>query len=322
MLLLTTTSDVIRLITDSTATVDVHASWADNNAGTISVGSTNTAISTATTTTVVAAPASSTARTVNRLNIRNTSTATSVTVTVQLYNGTAFELDERVLGPGSTLVFDEKYGFYPTPTGGTQTRPWYGQLAGCFGNGDPGDLMARVQAAGNVAPTPTNITTSIARCSAFMLPFDLTVNRIRAYGVGATTTVYRVALYRMSDLARLTSELAFTTASATWVSIGSALAVSLSKDTMYFIACSVNATGTTAGCSAFGGTVAATTGQVATVPASLPGSMALGSTNYMSDYQFQFAVTTGALPNPAATLAAQAAWTGGCPAFWLDTADV
>lgn len=32
----------------------------------------------------------------------------------------------------------------------------------------------------------------------------------------------------------------------------------------------------------------------------------------------QFAVTTGALPATAATLAIQAAWTGGMPAFFLD----
>jgi hypothetical protein len=29
-------------------------------------------------------------------------------------------------------------------------------------------------------------------------------------------------------------------------------------------------------------------------------------------------VTAGALPNPAATLANQGAWTGGMPAFFLD----
>jgi hypothetical protein len=107
----------------------------------------------------------------------------------------------------------------------------------------------------------------------------------------------------------------------TWVSIGSNLNVSLVKDTMYFIAVSVNATGTTAGLTCMGGTTAATTGRVNTIPASLPGSMALGATNYLNHFQFQFAVSTGALPNPAATLAAPAAWTGGMPAFWLDAAD-
>lgn len=323
MLLLTTTSDIIRITTDSAATIDVHASWVDRNGSVDTPGSTNTAISSATTTTVVSSPAASTYRNIRRLIIRNKSAATGGTVTIELYNGsTAYQLEKRVLGPGQSIMFDDAYGWIPTPTGGVQTRPWFGTIAGCFGDGDPGLLMEMVQRGGNVAPTPTNISTSVARCSAFMLPFDLTVNRIRAFGVGATTTTYRVALYRMSDLARLTAELAFSTAVDTWVSIGTTLNVSLAKDTMYFIACSVNATGTTAGLTAFGGTTAATTGRVNTAPAALPGSMALGATNYMSHFQFQFAVTTGALPDPAAALSAPAAWTGGMPAFWLDSADV
>ncbi len=35
----------------------------------------------------------------------------------------------------------------------------------------------------------------------------------------------------------------------------------------------------------------------------------------------QFAVTSGALPDPAATLAVQGAWTGGMPAFFLDNSN-
>lgn len=325
MLNLVTTTDVIRLVTDSAATVDVHASWVDRvtSTGADTPSSTNTAIAAATTTTVVAAHGvSGTVRNVRRLVVRNRSAATDVTVTVQLYNGsTAYELDKRVLGPGQSLFFDDAFGFIPTPAGGPQTKPWYGQVAAAWADGDPGYLFDAIQRAGNVAATPTNITTSIARCVAFMLPFDLTFNRIRAFGVGATTNVYRVAVYRMSDLARLTAELAFTTAVDTWVSIGSALNVTLAKDTLYFIAVAVNATGTTAGLTCNGGTVAATTGRVNTLPASLPGSLALGGTNYLHGFRFQFAVSTGALPNPAATLVAQAAWTGGMPAFWLDSAD-
>jgi hypothetical protein len=320
MLLLTTTSDVIRIVTDAAVTVDVHASWVDRNGSTDTPGSTNTAISTATTTTVVASPASSTYRNVRRMVIRNKHASSSVGVTVQLYNGaTAYELDKRTLAPGSSLTWDDLHGFYPTSSV-TQSRPWHGVVAGCAGEGNPGDLMLHVQRAGNVAATPTNISTSVARCSAFMLPADMTVNRIRAFGVGATTNVYRVALYRYSDLARLTNELAFTTAVDTWVSIGSALGVSLTKDTLYFIACSVNATGTTAGLTCMGGTTAATTGRVNTAPGSLPGSLAMSGYK-MDHFQFQFAVTTGALPNPAAALAAPAAWTGGMPAFWIDSVD-
>lgn len=322
MLLLTTTSEVIRLITDSLAPIDVHASWVDRSGTMETPGSTNTAINGAAVTTVVAAPAASTARNVRRLSIRNRSGATSCTVVTQIYDGsTSYQIDERVLGPGQSILLYDDGSFLPASTGGPQTRPWYGVVAFAQGDGDPGRGLAWVQNGPTVAATPTNIGTSVARCCSFMLPFDMTVNRIRAYGVGATTSVYRVAIYRMSDLARLTAELAFTTASSTWVSIGSALNVSLAKDTLYFIACAVNATGTTPGVACMGTTVAATTGQINTIPASLPGSLAQGATNYASGNLFQFAVSTGALPNPAATLAAQATWTGGMPAFWLDSAD-
>lgn len=320
MLLLTTSSTVLRVVTDAAVTVDVHASWVDRSGTTDTPGATNTAISTATTTTIVAAPAVSTYRNVRRCNIRNKHATSSVTVTVQIYDGsTAYELYKGVMAPGQSLVFDDERGFYPVSTT-TLSRPWFGLVAGCAGDGDPGDLMFQVQSAGNVAATPTNIGTNVARCSSFILPYDLTVNRIRAFGVGATTSVYRVALYRYSDLARLTAELAFSTAVDTWVSIGSALNVTLLKDTVYFIACSVNATGTTAGLTCMGGTTAATTGRVNTAPGSLPGNLAMGSSK-MSHFQFQFAVTTGALPNPAAALSAPAAWTGGMPAFWLDNSD-
>jgi len=52
MLILSSTSDIIRVVTSAAADVDVHASWVDNASGTITPGRTNTApITTATTTT-------------------------------------------------------------------------------------------------------------------------------------------------------------------------------------------------------------------------------------------------------------------------------
>jgi hypothetical protein len=322
MLLLTSTSDKLQVVTSASVTVDVHASFVDLNGSTVTPGRTNTAISTTTTTDVVGAPGSGTTRNVKTLSVRNKHASSDVTVTIVHTDGTtAVELEKRTLGPGQTLQYVEGFGFVANASnGGSLARPWHGVVAGACGYGDPDELMVHCQRAGNVAATPTNITTSIARCTAFRLPADMVVDRIRAFGLGVTTDVYRVALYRYSDLARLTSELAFTTAVDTWISIGSNLNVSLTKDTLYFIACAVNATGTTPGVLCKGGTVAATTGRVNTGPNSLPGSMAL-SGGYFSGFDFQFSVTSGALPDPAATPAAQGAWTGGAPAFWLDSAD-
>lgn len=313
MIILAST-DTLKIVTSAATAVDVHASWVDGPS-TIAPDRANTAISTATTTTVVSSPGGGVYRALQTLSIRNKSTTTANQVTVSHDNGTTVvELYSTLLGPGGHLHYMEEVGFFAQSTL-THDEPWADKIIGAVTT-DPGEQMLHMQRAGNIAPTPTNIGTSIARCSLFVPQKDIVVNRIRWYGVGATTTIYRVALYRYSDLARLTSELAFTTVAATWGSVDAG-GVTLLKDVPYFIAVSVNATGTTAGVGAIGGTIAAATGQVATAPGSLPGNMDLDSA-YFDSYQFQFAVTTGALPNPAATLAAQAAWTGGMPAFWLD----
>lgn len=108
MILLTSTSDILRVVTGSAADVDVHASWIDNASGTITPGRTNTAaITTATTTTVVGSPGASTQRNVKHLNITNAHATVSTTVTVQHYDGTTSEdLMGVTLLPGENLVLD------------------------------------------------------------------------------------------------------------------------------------------------------------------------------------------------------------------------
>jgi hypothetical protein len=109
MLLLTSTSDIVRVVTGAAASIQCHASWVDNAAGTITPGRTNTsAIVTATTTTIVAAPAASTQRNVRHLNITNASGSVSSQVTVQHFDGTTSEdLMGVTLLPGENLVLDE-----------------------------------------------------------------------------------------------------------------------------------------------------------------------------------------------------------------------
>jgi len=320
MILLTSTSDKIQVITGQAVTVSVHASFVDYNGTTITPGRLNTAISTIATTDVVASPGASVQRNVKTLSVRNKHATSTVTVTIQHTDGTTvIELDKRVLGPGSSVLYDEGQGFVPLSSGVVETHPWDGKIIAAFNGGDPVHVMRHIQRASNIAPTPTNITVSVARCASFRPDADITVNTIRFYGVGATTNVYRCAIYRYSDLARLTAELAFTTAANTWGVAGSSLGLALSAGVSYFIACSVNATGTTAGVTALGTTTAATTGLIATAPEALPGNLQM-SLGYFYGFRFQFPVTTGALPNPAATPVAPAAWTGGMPAFFLDNA--
>jgi len=209
--------------------------------------------------------------------------------------------------------------FYRGDAAWAYPHPWDGVLAGAFGDGNPNILMSFCINGANTASTPTNISTSVARCLAFSLAAPLTVNKLRFFGLATVTSCYDVAIYRYSDLARLTSELDFDTA-AGWGSAGSSLGVTLSANTVYFVAVSTRTTGTTAGIHCFNTGPTAGTRLVNTIPSSLPGSLSF-STGALTAFQFQFAVTSGALPNPAATLAAPTAWTGGFPAFWLDNSN-
>lgn len=250
----------------------------------------------------------------NTNNPHQTSDANLITSDITTNNVSTSKHGFCPKAPNSTSVFLRGDATWATPTA-SASNPWDGYIVGAYGDGDPNLLLSLATCVGSVAPTPTNISTSVARISYFRLPAAITVNRIRFYGVGATSSIYRVAIYNGSTLARLTSELAFSTTAGAWGSIS--VSLSLSAGQLYFIAVSVNTTGTTAGCLAFSPTVAASTGQIAVVPASYPGNMAITS-GYVRCGLAQFAVTNGALPDPAPTIASQAAWTGGMIAFWLD----
>lgn len=109
MLLLTSTSDLIQVITGSSGAINVHASWVDNASGVITPGRTNTAtIGTNTTTTVVASPAASTQRNVKLLSVFNASATVSNAITIQHTDGTNVEpLWKGTLAPGEAVVFDD-----------------------------------------------------------------------------------------------------------------------------------------------------------------------------------------------------------------------
>jgi len=321
MTIFISSSETIQLVTGSAITVDVHVSYVEMTISTSSLTPMrqNTAITTATTTTILSAPDSGKIRKIKQIRIRNKHVKLDGEITVNVVSSaTSYIIYKENIGPGKTLLIDEDNICTLLSSGGEYLPSYYNIVAGAYGDGNPSTLLSMCQNNGTVAATPTNITTSIARCCLFKLPYDLLVNKIRFYGVGATTTIYRTAIYEYSIATRLTSELAFTTVANTWGSVGNNIDLQLSADTLYFIACSVNTTGTTAGLLCMGPTIAATTGQIQTAPQSLPGNLDTDN-GYIYSYNFQFAVTTGALPETAPTLAAPAAWTGGMPAFWLDS---
>jgi hypothetical protein len=112
MILLTSVTDKLRLTTSAAVTTDVHASWIDNAAGTITPGRTNSAITTATTTDIVGVPGGSTQRNIKTLHIRNKHATLSQQVTIIHTDGTtAVELHSCTLTAGQALQYVDGQGF-------------------------------------------------------------------------------------------------------------------------------------------------------------------------------------------------------------------
>lgn len=109
MLLLTSTSDIIRVVTGaSVSTITVHASYVDNASGTITPGRANFNISTAATTTVVASPGAGVQRNVKQISITNNNATTACQVTVQHFDGTtSTDLMGVTVRAGENLILDE-----------------------------------------------------------------------------------------------------------------------------------------------------------------------------------------------------------------------
>lgn len=120
MLLLTSTSDILRVVTGTAvSTITVNASWVDNASGTITPGRTNTNITTATTTTVVASPGASTQRNVKGLYVTNNHASSSCQVTVQHFDGTtSTDLMGVTLLAGENLILDEEGSWHHHDTQG------------------------------------------------------------------------------------------------------------------------------------------------------------------------------------------------------------
>lgn len=114
MLLLTSTGDLLRVVTTQAVTTHVHVSFVDIDTSTSAVtpGRTNTNITTATTKTITASPGSGVVRTVKSVSIANTHASTTQGVTVLHTDGTtAVDLLDVQLSPGASLQYDEHHGW-------------------------------------------------------------------------------------------------------------------------------------------------------------------------------------------------------------------
>ncbi|HMX92341.1 MAG TPA: hypothetical protein PLY42_13290 [Nitrospira sp.] len=125
MILLTSTSDIIRVVTSAAAnSIDVHASYVDLSGTTVTPGRTNTKITTATTTTIVPSPGGSTQRNLKGLYVTNNSVGTNCTIAVQHYDGTnSVELIEVVLLPGENLGYREDGSWVHRDQNGAEYPP-------------------------------------------------------------------------------------------------------------------------------------------------------------------------------------------------------
>lgn len=194
--------------------------------------------------------------------------------------------------------------------------PWTGALVGCCGNGDPLDLLLRMQQEGNVNPNPHDIGLTVARVAFFSLNAPLDVARIRWYGVDVVTGVYHVAVYRASDLVRMSDDHVITTTLFGWDSVASAF--TLTANTLYFVAVSVESSGNRDGIRAYTSSFNAATSLISGLPTTWPGNLGLAAGKLTGGAFAQFPVVAGALPAVAPLLVTQAAWIGGMPAFFLD----
>ena len=180
MILLTSTSDLLRVTTSSAAAVKVHASYVDRSGATITPGRLNTAIASATTTTIVASPAASTDRTVKFVSIYNDDASLSVTVTVLHTDGTtAVDMWSATLAPQQGLQYDEGAGW---------SAP-----EGIYATAAQGALADTAVQPAAIAKMVVSDTSGITGADAITNTVSLTAAEYAAIGTKSATTLYVIA---------------------------------------------------------------------------------------------------------------------------------
>jgi len=113
MVMLASTSDVLRIVTGAAASITINSWYADYSGGVVTPSRpANLLITTATTTTIVASPGAGVQRNVRWMGVTNNSTTVSCQVTIQQFDGTnAADLMGVTLLPGENLVLDEMGGW-------------------------------------------------------------------------------------------------------------------------------------------------------------------------------------------------------------------
>ena len=197
MLPLTGTSDIIRLVLGSAASVTANVSAVDNNAGAIEVPvlAAIPAITSSGTTTICAAPAAGKQRNIRSIMITNNHATASTSAGVQRFDGrNSADLMGVTLLPGENPIFGEdgewkhhdsqgaEYGFNP-------------QVAAPYGvNGAKAESIPRTLAGVNIAA----VTSGTMVMQAIWLPAGMVINNLIAHSgttASATQTNRWMALY-------------------------------------------------------------------------------------------------------------------------------
>lgn len=110
-MILTATTQTIKVITSATATIDVVVQYADITSTTLTPGSQETGITTATTTTVLTAPAASTQRKVISMSLWNRASTTTTCTVIKDNTGPDYYLHKAVLGPGNGMSYSHDGGW-------------------------------------------------------------------------------------------------------------------------------------------------------------------------------------------------------------------
>lgn len=115
MLVLSST-DSLRMVTSSANAVDAFAAFADNTSSSFLPSGQATTVSAAATTTIVNAPAASTQRNISFVSVRARGGAN--VITLQFFNGAAFEIVSVSLASGERLEYENGRGFSVYDTNG------------------------------------------------------------------------------------------------------------------------------------------------------------------------------------------------------------
>jgi len=189
-----------------------------------------------------------------------------------------------------------------SPAGGGDP-PWYGVLYSNQNDCDPREMIREWNMLSVAGPTPTGITASLARCIMFTPPANITVNRIRLFGVGSTTNLYKFAIYAVgAGNAKLWDSGTVTTAANTWLNIATGLPITLTAGTRYWFCVTAVTTGTTAGFRSMAAPLGTTFWGAAAAP--------IGALSLSLPVCAQFAVSVGVFPATLPAVAA-AAYSGG-----------